>query len=156
MNKEIQSIIRRIENVNSGEPWYGRPVLVILEEVDPKKAIIKPNGTEHSMLELLYHMNTWAEFTLKRIEKDSSMDMAYFEKMDWRSLDPKQHSWKKGLAGFKALHKKIVAQLNKKDDDFLIELVDHRKYNYRFLLNGMIEHTIYHLGQIAYLHKLLA
>ncbi|MEI2740548.1 MAG: hypothetical protein V9F01_17375 [Chitinophagaceae bacterium] len=59
------------------------------------------------------------------------------------------------MAEFKAIHKKIVSLLNKKDDDFLLEIVDFRKYNYRFLLNGMIEHNIYHLGQIAYLNKML-
>lgn len=154
-NKEVQSTIRRIERVNSGEPWFGRSVFQILEEVDPKKAAIKPNGSGHSLLELLYHMITWADFTLKRIEKNNKMDLATFEKMDWRQLNPKQHSWKKALAEFKAIHKKIVSLLNKKDDDFLLEIVDFRKYNYRFLLNGMIEHNIYHLGQIAYLNKML-
>ena len=156
MNKETQSIIRRIENVNSGEPWFGRAVFVILEEVDAKKVSIKPNDTEHSMLELLYHMITWADFTLKRLEKNNKMDMAAFEKMDWRELNPKLHSWKKALAEFKAINKKIIALLDKKDDDFLLEIVDYRKYNYRFLLNGMIEHTIYHLGQVAYLNKMLS
>ena len=156
MNKETQSIIRRIENVNSGEPWFGRAVFVILEEVDAKKIAIKPNGTEHSMMELLYHMITWADFTLKRIEKNKKMDMSAFEKMDWRELNPKLHTRKKALAEFKAIHKKIIALLDKKDDDFLLEIVDYRKYNYRFLLNGMIEHTIYHLGQVAYLNKMLA
>lgn len=155
-NKEVQSIIRRIERVNNGEPWFGRAVFVILEEVVPKKAVIKPSSTQHSMLELLYHMITWAGFTLKRIEKDNKMDMTTFEKMDWRELNPKLHSWKKALAEFKAIHKKITKLLDKKDDDFLLEIVDHRKYNYRFLLNGMIEHNIYHLGQIAYLNKMLA
>lgn len=154
MNKEVQSIIRRIENNNSGEPWFGRPVYTILQEVNAKKAGIKPNGTEHSMLELLWHMNTWAEFTLKRIEKDNLQDMAAFEKMDWRELDPRQHTWRKGLAAFKETHRKIISLLMKKDDAFLKEIVDYRKYNYRFLLNGMIEHNIYHLGQIAYLNKL--
>ena len=156
MNKEVQSIIRRIENVNSGEPWFGRAVFVILEEVDAKKVAIKPNGTEHSIMELLYHMITWADFTLKRIEKNNKMDMAAFEKMDWRELNPKLHSWKKALAEFKAINKKIIALLDKKDDDFLLEIVDYRKYNYRFLLNGMIEHSIYHLGQVAYLNKMLS
>ncbi|MBL0306709.1 MAG: DinB family protein [Chitinophagaceae bacterium] len=156
MNKEVQSIIRRIENVNSGEPWFGRAVFVILEEVDAKKVSIKPNCTEHSMLELLYHMITWADFTLKRLEKNNKMDMAAFEKMDWRELNPKLHSWKKALAEFKAINKKIIALLDKKDDDFLLEIVDYRKYNYRFLLNGMIEHSIYHLGQVAYLNKMLS
>jgi len=156
MNKETQSIIRRIENVNSGEPWFGRAVFVILEEVDAKKVSIKPNCTEHSMLELLYHMITWADFTLKRLEKNNKMDLSAFEKMDWRELNPKLHSWKKALAEFKAIHKKIIALLDKKDDDFLLEIVDYRKYNYRFLLNGMIEHSIYHLGQVAYLNKMLS
>ncbi|HQV84424.1 MAG TPA: DinB family protein [Chitinophagaceae bacterium] len=156
MNKETQSIIRRIENVNSGEPWFGRAVFVILEEVDAKKVSIKPNGTEHSMLELLYHMITWADFTLKRLEKNNKMDLSTFEKKDWRELNPKLHSWKKALAEFKAIHKKIIALLDKKDDDFLLEIVDYRKYNYRFLLNGMIEHSIYHLGQVAYLNKMLS
>jgi len=158
----MQSIIRRIETVNSGEPWFGRNVLAILEEVDPKKATVKPaspagrpGGKGHSILELLYHMITWAEFTLKRIEKDDSMDLVAFEKLDWREISPKLHTWKKALAAYKAIHKKIVALLNKKDDDFLLEMVDYRKYNYRFLLNGMIDHNIYHLGQIAYVNKML-
>jgi uncharacterized damage-inducible protein DinB len=156
MNKEIQSIIRRIENTNNGEPWFGRPVFILLKEVDQAKVYSKPNNTGHSMIELLYHMITWADFTLKRIEKDNGMDMAAFEKMDWREINPKLHTWKKGLAEFKAIHKKIAVLLNKKDDAFLKEIIDYRKYNFRFLLNGMIEHTIYHSGQIAYINKLLS
>ena len=155
MNKEIQSIIRRIENITSGEPWFGRAVYIILEEVDAKKAYTKPDNTEHSMIEILYHMITWAGFTLKRIERDDDMDLAAFEKMDWRIIDPKTHTWKKGLTEFKSIHKKIIQLLNKKDDAFLKEIVDYRNYNFRFLLNGMMEHNIYHLGQIAYLKKLL-
>lgn len=155
MNKELQSIIRRIENINSGQPWFGRPVFAILEEVNSQKVHIHPGNTEHSLAELLYHMITWAGFTLKRIEHDDDMDLAAFEKMDWREINPKIHTWKKGLAEFKLIHKKIITLLKKKDDSFLKEIVDYRKYNFRFLLNGMIEHNIYHLGQIAYLNKLL-
>ena len=70
MNTAIKQIIKKIENVNSGEPWFGRAVFIILDEVDVKKVYIRPNNSEHSMVELLYHMITWADFTLKRIEKD--------------------------------------------------------------------------------------
>lgn len=149
-------MIRRIENVNSGQPWYGRPVFAMLDEVNPKKVYERPNGSEHSLIELLYHMNVWSDFTLKRLENDSEHDMSYFEALDWRKIDPKKHTWKKGLVEFKDIHKKIITLLKKKDDTFLKEIVDYRKYNYRFLLNGMIEHNIYHLGQIAYLNKMLA
>src|SRR5690242_2129711 len=100
MNKETQSIIRRIENVNNGQPWFGRSIYELLDEVDAKKVFEKPNGTEHSMVELLYHMNVWADFTLKRLEKDEEHDMSYFEELDWRTIVPKKHSWKKALAEF--------------------------------------------------------
>jgi uncharacterized damage-inducible protein DinB len=155
MNNEINNIINCFQNVNSGEPWFGRAVYEIMEEVDPAKASIKPDNSEHSLLDLLYHMITWADFTLKRIEKDKTNDLVAAEQSDWRTIDLKIHSWGKGLAKFKAIHKKIIALLKKKDDSFLKEKVDYRKYDFRFLLNGLVQHTIYHLGQIAYLKKML-
>ena len=155
MNIAIRLIIQRLENVNTGEPWLGRAVFIILDEVDAKKVYIKPNNSEHSMIELIYHMITWADFSLKRIEKDKINDLAAAEKLDWREINPKIHTWKKGLLELKAIHKKIVSLLKKKDDRFLKEIVDYRKYNFDFLVNGMIDHNIYHLGQIACLNKML-
>jgi uncharacterized damage-inducible protein DinB len=160
MRNEIQALISRIENINSGEPWFGRAVYTILDEVDPKKAFIKPSWPggsegEHSLADILYHMITWADFTLKRIQKEKKYDLAASEALDWRSIDPRVQTWKKGLTEFKTIHKNIISELKKKDDDFLHEIVDYRKYNFRFLINGMIEHNIYHLGQVAYLKKLL-
>ena len=98
MNKEIKSIIRNLEKVNTGQPWYGRAVYEMLDEIDPSIVYKKPNDNSHSLTELLYHMITWAEFTLKRIEGDKEKDMAAFEKLDWREIDPKVHTWKKGLS----------------------------------------------------------
>jgi uncharacterized damage-inducible protein DinB len=155
MNKEIQSIIRNLENVLDDGPWYGRPVYAVLREVNESIASIKPNENSHSMIELLYHMLTWAEFTLKRIEKDKINDLAVFEKLDWREIDPQIHGWEEGLSAFIATHQQIIALLQTKDDEFLKGIVDYRKYNFRFLLNGLIQHNIYHIGQIAYLKKLL-
>jgi len=156
MQRKIEAIIKRLETVNSAEPWFGRAVYSLLEEVNSRKVYIKPNNSEHSLIEILYHMITWADFTLKRIEKNKIKDLTTAEELDWRRIDPKVHTWKKGITEFKAIHKKITELLKKKDDDFLNEIVDYRKYNFSFLINGMIEHNIYHAGQIAYLNKLLA
>ena len=157
MNKELQSIIRNIENTNSGEPWFGRPVYALLEEVHESIAFIKPNENSHSCVELLYHMITWAEFALKRIEKDDINDMAVFEKLDWREIDPQIHGWQEGLKQFKEIHSSIIRLLKEKTDadKFLEEIVDYRKYKFRFLLNGLIQHNIYHAAQVAYVAKLV-
>ena len=156
MNKEIQSIIRNFENTLDGTPWYGRPVYAMLREVDESIVYKKPTPSSHSLMDLLYHMLTWAEFTLKRIEKDDKLDMAAFEKIDWRAIDPAVHKWDEALGAYIAAHQQIIAHLQTKTDDFLDEIVDYRKYNFRFLLNGLIQHNIYHVGQVAYLAKLLS
>ncbi len=145
-----------MQNVLNGEPWYGRSVFAILQEIDPAIVYKKPSENSHSLIELLYHSLTWAEFTLKSLEKANKEDITAIEKMDWREINPSDHSWEKGLAEFKEIHEKIIQQLNEKDDAFLSEMVDHRKFNFRFLLNGLIQHDIYHLGQIVYVKKLLS
>jgi uncharacterized damage-inducible protein DinB len=155
MKKEISTILRKMKSVNTGHPWFGRAAFEILDEVDPAKALVRPGNTDHSLTDLIYHMLTWAGFTLKRIEGDKEKDLSAFEKLDWRKIDPKVHSWKKGLREFKKVQQQIMRILQTKDDDFLEQKVDYRTYNFRYLLEGMIQHTIYHLGQVAYLQKML-
>jgi len=156
MNKETLYIAKTFENTLSKQPWFGRAVYEIIGEADESKVHTKPNGTEHSMIELLWHMNTWAEFTLGSLEGRSVDEMKAIEANDWRTIDPKTHTWKKGLEQLKATHKKIVELLNQKaDDSFLGDIVPLREYNFRYMLNGLIQHNIYHLGQVAYLKKML-
>jgi uncharacterized damage-inducible protein DinB len=155
MNKEIQSIIKNFETTLSGQPWFGRAVYEILQEVDEAKANIKPNGSDHSMIVLLWHMNTWAEFVLGSLENKTAEEMKAIEANDWREIDPKIHTWKKGLEQLKSTHTKIIEILSDKEDSFLSEIVPTRKFNFRFMLNGLIQHNIYHLGQVAFVKKML-
>ena len=156
MDKEVQSIRRNLQNVLDGNPWFGRPIYSILHEIHPVMVYTKPGGHSHSLIELLYHIITWAEFTVKRIQKDTESDMQTFEEMDWRLIDPHIHTWANALEEFKRNHDRIIELLQDKDDDFLKEKVDYRDYNFRFLLNGLIQHDIYHFAQIAYVKKLLS
>ena len=153
-NKEVQSIITNLERVLTGQPWYGKAVMPMLRKIHPAVVFINPNNS-HAAIEILYHMITWAEFTLSRVQKKQNYDLKTAEEMDWRIIDPKVQTWAKGLDEFEQLHKQLVAELQTKDDAFLSEMVDYREYNFRFLLNGLIQHNIYHLGQIAYLKKIL-
>jgi len=155
MNTKTKALIAKIIQVNEGDPWFGRSAWSILDEVNINNVRTKPAGVGHSMLELLYHMITWADFTLQRIVKNPVNDLSAAEQLDWREIDPQIHTWEKGLAEFKSIQKKIITALGEKQDAFLEEIVDYRSYNFDFLVNGMIEHTIYHLGQIAYVQKML-
>ncbi len=155
MNNEIQSIISNLENTLDGSPWFGRPVYALLREIESPMAFKKLTPESHSMMELLYHMLTWSDFTLQRIEKKKIHDMDAFEKMDWREIDPNSQNWDEGLAELIATHQQIIAILHTKDDTFLDEIVEYRQYDFRYLLNGLIQHNIYHAGQVAILAKIL-
>lgn len=154
MRQQIEWLHKKFQTILSGEPWYGRPVYILLQEVDSKKALRKPDSSSHSMIELLYHLITWADFTLKRMEEDRVHDLAYSEALDWRAIDPAVHTWKDGVASFKAINTRMMKILKTKDDAWLSTKVDYRKYDFRFLLEGILDHHIYHIGQIAYLHKM--
>jgi uncharacterized damage-inducible protein DinB len=155
MNKEVLSIIKNFETTLNGQPWFGRAVYNLLDEIDSKKASVRRNENEHTALELIWHMNTWAEFTLANLENRTESELKKIEANDWRKLTKQKHSWKRGLTEFKSIHKQIIENLSKRDDDFLSDMVPNRRYNFRFMLNGLIQHNIYHAGQLAYLKKLL-
>lgn len=155
MNNETRSIIRNLQNTLNGQPWFGRAVFPILEEVNESKIHIHPGDTQHSLAELLYHMITWAEFCLKHLENTSANEIEKVESRDWREIDPESHTWEKGMEELKVIHEKIITLLETKEDVFLKVKVPGREFNFRFMLNGLIQHNIYHLGQVAYINKLL-
>ncbi len=153
--KEITSIADSMQEILSGEPWYGKSCMTLFNEIDASTVYQKPTEGSHSLIELLYHMVTWAEFTQHRLEKDKNMDMQTFEALDWRRTNPEIHTWNSGIADFTVAINKIIQLLKNSDDTLLEDIVDYRDYNFRYLLNGLIQHNIYHLGQMAYLKKSL-
>ncbi len=154
MNKEIQSIIRNLKNVLSEEPWYGTSVYNTLEEAGKTNVYKHPEEKYHSQIEILYHMITWAEFTLSSLEKAKKAEIDSIEMLDWRKIDSTKHTWQNGVHELMSANDSIISFLQTKEDDFLSEDVEFRKYNMRFLLNGLIQHHIYHAGQIAYLKNI--
>ena len=151
---EIEAISSNLQLLLRGQPWYGKSFLTLLNEIDDEKIHRKPNNNSHSIADLLYHMLTWAEFTQYRLEK-KEQDMDEVAAMDWREINPAEHTRENGIAQFTGCINTIVELLKKWDDKMLDEKVDYRAYNFRYLLNGLVQHTIYHLGQIAYVNKLL-
>lgn len=155
MNKEILYIIERLRDAYEGDPWFGRNVQSLLSEVDEKTAFVKPEG-QHSIVELVWHMITWKEFTVSRIRNDNKIPMRYFETSDWRQLDHSDSTlWKKGLQRLDEVHRELVNLVQQQTDELLDQTVSERTYDFRKLLNGIIEHDIYHAGQIAYIRKVV-
>ncbi|MGZ5285714.1 MAG: hypothetical protein ACXWB9_00950, partial [Flavisolibacter sp.] len=79
-----------------------------------------------------------------------------FEADDWRVLDHSDRSlWQKGLHEFESLQNELAGLVEKFPEAKLSQTVRGRTYDFRHLLNGIVQHDIYHIGQIAYLKKIL-
>jgi len=155
MTQDISAIVKRMEEVFSGDPWYGKSVMSIIESIDPEKVYIKPAGHPHSMIDLLYHMLNWEQFTLRQLLDGININAEIFQALDWRDTSAELYSWENGVAELKSIHHDIVSFLRKADDDLLKQQVFYRDYQMQYLLDGLIDHNIYHIGQLAYVAKLL-
>src|SRR5215204_5948699 len=97
MNTEITNIIALVKDAYNGDPWFGRPVKSLLSYVKEDSVFETPNS-QHSILELLWHMILWREFVLNNFTNNSRKAMEYFEENDWRILDHSDKTlWQKGL-----------------------------------------------------------
>src|SRR5690606_17687236 len=156
MEKELELYVHQLNENFNGEPWFGRSIQAILAEINENIAIQKPGG-QHSILELLYHMINWRLFTINHIEKNPSLRAKHFDENDWQVLDHTDSSlWKKGLQMLEDSQQQLMKLLKQMKDEKLQDPVPERNYNYRSLINGIIQHDIYHLGQIAYINKMLS
>jgi uncharacterized damage-inducible protein DinB len=155
MNREILLIAEQIKDSYEGEPWFGRSIKEILSEIDQSIVFERP-ANQHSILELLWHMITWKEFTISRLRNENDKSLQSFENMDWRPLDHSDKTlWRQGLHRFAELHNELVEVMQQQKDELLSKKINEKNYDFRKLLNGVVQHDIYHLGQIAYLKKLL-
>ncbi len=155
MKTEINSLTRQFQNMLQGHPWFGRSAEELLADVNIKNVYTKPGQSEHTLCDMLWHMVTWATFTLNRMEGNKKKDVATDETPDWRKTGPKGNDWTKGLSAFHQVHQKIITLLRKKEDSWLGQKVEYREYDFKYLLQGLIQHDIYHLGQIIYGNKIL-
>ena len=154
MNREILLLAEQMKETYEGDPWFGRNVKTLLAEVNDRIAFERPND-QHSILELVWHMVTWREFTISRLRHEET-DLRYFEVNDWRVLDHDDKSlWHQGLQRLQETQQELTVLMQQQNDAILSRRVEGREYDFRKLLSGIIQHDIYHTGQIAYLTKLL-
>ncbi len=154
MKDEISNIAGQLQDAYNGDPWFGKSITSLLAEVDESVVFEKPGG-QHSILELLWHMVIWREFTISRLQPSDKL-LNYFEENDWRVLDHSNKAlWQEGLQQLDQTQNHLLEILRLQNDSLLEKIVSERSYNFKKLLFGIIQHDIYHLGQIAYLNKLL-
>lgn len=156
MRDKIELLTGKIEKVYSGNPWYGNSIKSVLKDIDPKTAFTKAARNVHTIAELVAHIIAWREFVISKIKGDSDFKITQKLSFDWKRIDRNEKTaWKNLLNALEKNQHEILTTLKKLDDDFLELHVSRRRYNIEFLIEGGIQHDIYHLGQISLLKKMI-
>jgi uncharacterized damage-inducible protein DinB len=144
----IQAVLEEFDSVVYGTPWYGKSVSEAMETISIEMAM-KKSLSARSAAELLAHMNQWRKFVLAKLQGQADFDISEDAGEAWPSIDPLQFTrWSKLKAEYFSVHQSIVQEISGWEDSALDHRVPGRSYTFGFLLNGVIQHDIYHLGQI--------
>lgn len=150
----INRYIRELKSVFEGSPWYGDPVRTVLAGIDGEAPFRHPIPGGHSMAELLAHIIVWRLLPARRLSGDQVYAVTEEENFNWKRIDPDPHTaWKSLLAALEASQEELLESLSAAGDDLLSQKVPGKSYSFEELITGVIQHDIYHLGQIALLKK---
>ena len=153
-NSKIKSLIKQIEELNNGNNW-AEADLKKIHSVEEKKSFIQPVPGKHSAAEILSHIIYWRKVAVKRMEGDFEFEEKTEKEQNFLSLELlKQKGLKNLIEDFRDTGNSLINFLKTKRDDFLDN--EYKPgYTNQSLVEGLIFHDYYHLGQIGYVIALL-
>ena len=138
----------------AGDAWHGDSVLEILADIDANTAAARPIPGAHSIWELILHMAAWDDAVTRRTHGTAFMPT---DKQNFPAVtDTSEPTWQNAIEHLKKTHDLLVQTIAEFSDTRLAEQVpgksgDH--YNFAYMFHGVIQHELYHAGQIALLKK---
>jgi uncharacterized damage-inducible protein DinB len=150
---EIQRILDQMDRAFSGDAWHGPPLMGLLEGVPAEDASKHPVKNAHSIWELVRHIDAWNTVVHRRIE-NQIVDVT--PEQDWPPVwEVSEVEWKRALDNLKESRGRLRESVERLRDDELEEVADKNKSSRYVLLHGIVQHDLYHAGQIAILKKAL-
>ena len=151
---ESSRLADQIRRAFEGEAWHGDSVLEILSDVDTKTASAHPIKNAHSIWELVLHIAAWDGAALRRAQGQA---VELTDDENFPSVkDASTAAWKQAIEKMKSTHSELVRMVESFPDSRLSEQVPGKRekyYNYFYLFSGIVQHELYHAGQIALLKK---
>src|ERR1700687_4669451 len=151
---ETARLADQIRRAFDGDAWHGDSVVELLEGVNAKMAEAHPIKNAHSIWELVLHIAAWDGAVLKRTGG------AAVELRDEQNFPPvkdtSEAAWRNAIEHAKHTHNELVKAVAAFPDSRLQEQVPGKTqsyYNFFYMFSGIVQHELYHAGQIALLKK---
>jgi uncharacterized damage-inducible protein DinB len=140
-----------------GNAWHGDSVLELLADVSAKTAAAKTVPSAHSIWELLLHIAAWDDAVRRRAggEAVELSDAQNFPSVK----DISEAAWRQAIESTKHTHNELIKAVAAFPDSRLQDQVPgktEKYHNFFYMFSGIVQHELYHAGQIALLKKFQA
>ncbi|MEA2238217.1 MAG: hypothetical protein QOC81_2941 [Thermoanaerobaculia bacterium] len=146
--REIERILDQLNRSWGGPSWTGVDIQPLLDGITDEQARARPLPNAHSIFELAAHMSTWMNAVADRLG-GSTQELTDAE--DWR--DVTNLAWPDAITAMENAHSRLSDVIARLTPDDLDKKVAGRKYTIYVMLHGVIQHNLYHAGQIGLLKK---
>lgn len=151
---EAALIADQLRRAFEGSAWHGPALLELLEDVNAATAAARPIPQAHSIWELVLHTAAWDDAVRRRIG-GKKLQLTGTQNFP-RVPKPTEAAWRKAVTDLKRTHDALVKTVAALPGARLQDRVPGKRYNFQFMLHGVVQHELYHAGQIAILKKAAA
>lgn len=133
-----------------GTPWYGKSITELLINNSPEISKTQESG----IISQIIHINNWKKYCVAKLHGDPDYAIEMNSENDWPSEQNTIYSKsiQAALLEYQLLQGQLLKLIDQKcDSDLMIRVVPGCDFNYKYLLDGIIHHDLYHIGQIAYI-----
>jgi len=151
MASEVERIRGELQRAFEGEAWHGPAVLELLRDVNAQQAAARPIAGAHTIWELVLHIAAWENAGRRRLEGDRAElpDEENFPPVS----DTSEAAWQQTIEALKIGHSKLCDTIAGLEESSLDEPILDGMRSVYITLHGVIQHDLYHAGQIALLKK---
>lgn len=148
---EVERIGKQFAEAWEGEPWHGPSILEVLGALTAQQALARPIVGAHSIWEIVLHMKNVHELVLDRLRGKpvQHSDIASWPKVE----DDDNTSWMAAQGALVVTCKTLLDEIKRIDDSRLNEPVLEGFSTTYTTLHGLLQHDLYHSGQITILKK---
>jgi uncharacterized damage-inducible protein DinB len=148
---EARRIQEQLKCAFSGPAWHGPALRELLANVNSRAAAERPIAGRHSIWELVLHIAAWNRAVANRLagERGNLSDAENFPAV----TDTGDDAWLRALEILQQSHSQLYDAIGRLDDARLDEPILEGMSSIYSTLHGVIQHDLYHAGQIALLKR---
>jgi DinB superfamily len=149
---EVHKIVKQLQRTFQGRAFHGPAVDEALEGVTAKMAAARSPGGAHNIWQIVEHMTFWQDTARRWLQGDRTRPEPG---TDWKPVEDKSDgAWRKALWNLDRSNELLRDEVMLLDESRIEEPIFDGFAKTEVVLRGIVQHNVYHAGQISLLKKM--